>query len=124
MPHSSLKRFYPIAISVGLALLPAIAAAQKFQNIKNILDDTISVLQILLFVFFGIAILVFSWGIVKYISAAGDPAKLKEARSFILWGIIFIFILVAIFGIVAFIKSAFDLGVPTDIKPPTLPGRP
>ena len=119
----SIKRFYPVAIAGALSLLPlAVAAQGKLSNIVTLLGDFITVLQTLLIVIFGIAVVVFSWGIVKYITAAGDPAKLKEAKSFILWGVILIAILVLIFGIVDFLRDALDLGTPTGIEPPTLPG--
>ena len=67
-----------------------------------------------------IAILVFAGGIVKYISASGDPAKVKEARGFLWWGILGVFVLAAMFGLVQFIGNS--LGIDTSgggtLEPP------
>jgi len=119
---SKLKKIYALVIAGGLSFLPLVAAAAPFDNLRATLSSLNAVLGVLLIVIFGIAVVVFSWGVVKYISAAGDAAKLKEARSFILWGIILIFVLVAIFGLVKYLSTAIGLERDvSDIKPPTLP---
>lgn len=51
-----------------------------------------------------LATLVFLWGIVKYVSAGGDAAKVKEARSYILWGIIGLAIMGSVWVVVRFIQ--------------------
>ncbi len=44
--------------------------------------------------------MLFLWGIVKYITAGGDEEKTAEARNMITWGIIFLAIMVAVWGFV------------------------
>lgn len=111
MPYTLLKRFYPIAIGGGLSFLPLVSGAQALTNLLTLVDNTITLIEGAIIIVFLIAVLVFSWGIVKYITAAGDPAKLKEARGFLFWGIIGIFVLAALFGLVQFIGTA--LGIST-----------
>ncbi|OFX79030.1 MAG: hypothetical protein A2071_10900 [Bacteroidetes bacterium GWC1_47_7] len=40
------------------------------------------------------------WGVVRYISAGGDEEKTKEARQMIIWGVIFLAVMVAVWGFV------------------------
>lgn len=63
----------------------------------------------------GLAVLVFIWGVVKYVTSGGDEEKRKEGQSFMVWGIIGIFVMVAVWGFVAFIATL------TGINPNTLP---
>jgi hypothetical protein len=51
-----------------------------------------------------LATLVFLWGVIKYISAGGDAAKVKEARSYILWGLIGLAIMGSVWAIVRFVQ--------------------
>lgn len=120
MPYSVFKKFYPVAIAGGL-LVPLVSMAAKFGNITSLLTELLGVFDIILLVIFGIAVIVFSWGIVKYITAAGDATKIKEARSFILWGLVGITILVVIYGLVQFIEQALELPSGEGITPPGVP---
>lgn len=54
-----------------------------------------------------LATVVFLWGIVRYLSAGGDTEKLKEARNFIVWGIIGLFVMVSVWGLVALLNNTF-----------------
>jgi len=66
----------------------------------DILNPIIGVLIVL-------ATVVFLWGIVKYLSAGGDAEKLKEARNFIVWGIVGLFVMLSVWGLVALINNTF-----------------
>ena len=106
------KKYYSFAVASGMALLPAVALAQgNFQNLIGLAESALDVTNIVLVIVFVLALLVFAWGIVKYITAAGDPAKVKEARGFLWWGILGVFVLAAMFGIVQFIGNS--LGIDT-----------
>ncbi|MCR4275037.1 MAG: pilin [Candidatus Campbellbacteria bacterium] len=48
----------------------------------------------------GLAVLFFIWGIVKYIRNAGDEAKAQEGKSIMTYGILALFILFSFWGIV------------------------
>src|SRR3989344_603494 len=56
-----------------------------------------------------LATLVFLWGILKYITAGGDAAKVAEARSYIIWGIIGLAVMGSVWAVVNYFKEA--LGV-------------
>lgn len=99
------KRMYPL-IAVFSALMPLAAFAANLQDalvtVRKGIDFVIPMLM-------ALAILVFLWGIVKYIMASGDPAKEKAARSGILWGLMGVLVLVAFWGIIQIVANTFDI---------------
>lgn len=103
-------------IAVAAAwVLPAVAFAQTNTgpdtgNVKKIVEDTKNILNTVLVLLFVLALLVFAWGIVKYITSANNPEKEKEARKFLWWGVIGIFVLASVLGLVSFIGKYFGVG--------------
>lgn len=66
----------------------------------DILDPIIGILIVL-------ATVVFLWGIVRYLSAGDDTEKLKEARRFIIWGIVGLFVMISVWGLVQLLNNTF-----------------
>lgn len=62
----------------------------------------------------GLAVLVIMWGIFGYIRHSADEEKRGEARKYILWGVIFVFIMLSIWGFVNILVNT----VPLQKKPP------
>lgn len=56
-----------------------------------------------------LATLVFLWGILKYITAGGDAAKIAEARSYILWGIIGLAVMASVWAIINYLKDTLGI---------------
>ena len=63
------------------------------QQLSGIFNSIIPLLVLL-------ATALFLWGIGKYITAGGDEEKLHEARNLIVWGIVFLSVIVAVWGFV------------------------
>jgi hypothetical protein len=100
-----------------LTFLPFFAAAQG--NLGDLIGKASRWALLLINFLLVLATLVFLWGIIKYISAGGDAAKVKEARSYILWGIIGLAIMASVWAIVKFVQSNVGVGddstIPQDI---------
>jgi len=79
---------------------------------KTTLSDLIYIfinLGLKIIPFLGVvAFLVFILGVGKFIKASSDE-KNKDAKNFLIWGIIGMFILVTIWGILTFIRGEFGL---------------
>ena len=105
-----------LAIMAGFFV--SFAEAQTFQgiatNILNLLNNGVVPLL------FAAATIVFFWGIVKYIGAAGDEDKIAEGRKFMMWGLIGLFVMVAVWGIVSLFVTFFGFNV----QAPALPNLP
>jgi len=64
----------------------------------------------------AIAFLAFVLGVAKYIKSAGSEKDSKDSKNLLIWGIVGLFVMITIWGIVSFLKSEFgfgsDVGVP------------
>ena len=95
-----------IIISTVVLAMPLMAAAA---NIQSIVGTIRSIVNSIVPLFMVIAVAVFLWGIIKYITAAGDEEKAKDARGYIIYGLIGIFVMVAFWGIIQVVASTFSL---------------
>lgn len=86
--------------SVLGAFLPYVVAAAGGTQVDSLLSrikDTLNTVIMLLFV---LVTLYFIWGVVKYVSAAGDETKLKAGKQHMIWGIIGMAVMAGAWGIV------------------------
>jgi hypothetical protein len=74
----------------------AYAASTVEETIGNI---TSNIIQPIIGFFFALALAMFFWGIVQFIANAENEEKLSEGKEHMLWGIVGMFIMVSVFGI-------------------------
>jgi hypothetical protein len=89
-----------MAFSPALAL----AADPTIEGLIGKIRDIMNLVNPLLMV---IVFAVFLWGIIKFITAAGDENKRKEAKNYIIYGLIGIFVLIAWWGIIQIVLNTF-----------------
>ena len=70
----------------------------------------------------AIALLGFFWGLVKFIFAQGNEEAKTDAKKIMLWGLIALFVMVAVWGLVRFIGTAFGIQQGDTIIVPRVPG--
>lgn len=99
-----MKKLIPVIISVA----PMFAFAAT-GNITNFISTAKSLIESVIPLLMVIATVVFLWGIISYIMAAGDEEKVKEARSFIIYGLIGLFVMVSVWGLVGVIAGSFGV---------------
>ncbi|OHA00468.1 MAG: hypothetical protein A3C07_01265 [Candidatus Sungbacteria bacterium RIFCSPHIGHO2_02_FULL_47_11] len=115
---NSLKSALYRLVPAGVILFPFAVLAQT-DKLSPVAQNLLTALNIVVTIVFVLAVVVFGWGIVQLIIAAGDPAKIKQARQFIVWGVIGIAILASIFGIIQFIQNYIGVTAGTGpIRPP------
>ncbi|TSC79101.1 MAG: hypothetical protein G01um101429_608 [Parcubacteria group bacterium Gr01-1014_29] len=108
-----------VVVLVGVAFLPLSVFAQN--DLTNILGDTSSFLNLVITFLVLVATVVFLWGIVRYVTAGGDEEKIKEARQTIIWGIIFLAVMVAVWGFVNIVLDFIFQGETGDLLIPVGP---
>ena len=67
--------------------------AQILQRIEAVVRQLTSLL-------FIVATVVFLWGVILYVIAGSDEKKIETAKSFLIWGLIGLFVMVAMWGLV------------------------
>ena len=94
---------------IGIAFaLPVVAFAQT--TLGSILGVVRDLLNAVVPVLIVLAIIYFIVGVAKYIMSAGDEESQKGARNMIIYGIIAIFAIVSVWGLVAVLQSTFGVG--------------
>jgi hypothetical protein len=66
----------------------------------------------------SLALVVFLWGIVVFIGNSGDETKREEGKKHMLWGVIGLFVMVVVWGIVALLTVIFGVTPMETIPPP------
>lgn len=76
------------------------------ETVKNlVVKVNTAILNPIIYLFFGLAILIFLWGVVEFIMNSENDEKRKEGGQHILWGIIGLAIMLSVLGIIEIIKK-------------------
>ncbi len=108
-----MKRYLTIAAGmVSLYFMtPFFAFAQGVSNQTRNLDDFLlkiaGWINTLLPIVVALALLYFLWGLVKYVVSSGDARE--EAKGIMIWGIIALFVMVSVWGLVAFLGNTLGI---------------
>ena len=104
----------------GMSLAPVLILAQGIEEdvitpLRKIVDLLVPLLMVAAFV-------VFLWGIIKFITSGGDEEKKKAGKSLIIYGLIGLFVMVAVWGIIKLVQGTFgvtqtDINLPVSLKP-------
>lgn len=75
---------------------------QLLYNIEQV------ILNPLIFLLAGLALLVFLYGVFEYIKSADDPEERKTGHNHMLWGIIGLVIMFSAYGIIYFVLNTME----------------
>ena len=79
-----------------LLVLPVVTQAQ---GLSDLIGRARSFIEALVPLIIGLAVLYFLWGVLKYV-VAKDSEDQKEARSVMVMGVIVLFVMVSVWGLV------------------------
>lgn len=102
------KKIVPFAVALMPMLAFAKTAGQVIEIIKGILNTIVPLL-------IAVAVVIFLVGVVKYITAGADEEKRTEARNTMIFGIVGLFVMVALWGLVNILVSTLGLEGPSNI---------
>ena len=105
-----------------LTLAPVLGFAQTLNTLDNIIAFIQRTVRTLIPIFFGLAIVYFFWGLIKYIKAAGDPKLATEGKSIMIWGVIAIAVMASIWGLVLWLQGVFGITNVGSVTPPGVIG--
>ena len=106
----------------GLILsTPYITHAAEFAGIMGIIVSVGSIVKMLIVLSAGVALLGFFYGLAMTIFKAGDPKGVEEGKSIMKWGLLALFVMVSVWGIIGFFQSQLGLPNTTGSTPTSLP---
>lgn len=93
-------------------------AALPMGPLGNTIDQIGSIVEYLIPLMVSIAVLLFLWGIVKFIANAGDETARSAGKSLMIWGMVAIFVMVSFWGIIGYVQESLGLtGAPVISTP-------
>ena len=108
-----------LLIFSGTLFFPKLLFAAP-QNFKAAIGIIVDLTQIAVPIVAGLALLVFIWGLAKFILAAGgDEKAVSDGKNLMLWGIVSLFVMFSIWGIIRLFFNDFFIDAPYSI--PLLP---
>ena len=67
-------------------------------------------------VLIGFAVVYFFWGAVRFINSAGDEAKRREGKEGMLWGLIALFVIIAVWSLVGALFTGLGFSTGSDAR--------
>lgn len=116
-----MKKIFYTVLSL---LFPVAAFAQtlNFNQLETPVSSLGNIINKIIPVVIGAAVLVFLWGVLKYVVAGDDPEKRADARWFMVWGIVALFVMVSVWGLVRILQNT--IGVSSSSGAPGFPQIP
>lgn len=91
---------------------------KDFKSLIEAITD--NVFNPLVGIILTLALIYFFWGVFKYIQSAGDETKRKEGITMMTYGIIALFVMVSVWGLVNVLQKTFELeNTPVKPRPPS-----
>lgn len=122
-----MKQFFKFTGAAAvLAVLPSVASAQAdLQNIIDLIGTIGDILNYIIPLIVTLALIYFFWGLAQFIVNSGDDGARTEGRNKMIWGIVALFVIVSVWGLVGFLQKAFGFNSKNDdraIEIPIVPG--
>ncbi len=108
-----------VRFGAALLLVPALAGAQSIGGLMGLLDMANQLINRLIPFVITLALLVFLWGVLRYLFASDGEGR-SEAKGYMIWGIIGLFVMVSVWGLVNILVRSLSL----DNTAPPAPGLP
>lgn len=105
-------------IIAALAFAPSLAFAQSLGNIENLVTSIGNIVDLALPIVVALALLAFFYGLAKLIW--GGPEAVAEGKTLMIWGVVALFVMVSVWGLVRFIGDAFGIEQGGSIDVPTV----
>lgn len=100
------QKFARLLPFVGV-LLPTMAFAQTGATFGTVIGTIGDIVDLIVPILVTAALAYFVWGVISYVKAS--PEEKKKSRDIIIHGIIGLFAIVSVWGLVKLIQSTFDI---------------
>lgn len=103
----------------AMVFAPIMASAETLQGILGIVGQLVGTATPIVV---ALALVYFFWGLGNFILGSSESEKRKEAIAIMIYGIIALFVMVSIWGIVNVLQTTFNVQGGSDIRAPRVQG--
>lgn len=114
-----MKQLFKLSFATALAVAPVMALAATLVDVGNVVGQLVGLATPIVV---ALALLFFFYGLGMLILNSGEEAKRKNAISIMIYGIIALFVMVSIWGIVNVLQETFFVTGNESITPPSVEG--
>ncbi len=101
-----------VGLTVGVPVVVPLVAGAAINNINDVLAWIAYAINNFIYIIISLAVLVIIWGVFRYlIAGAADEESRKSGRSYIIWGIVGLVVILSLWGLVNIVVNS--LGVNT-----------
>lgn len=79
-------------------------------TLSGVIDMFVDIGQRIIPLLGAVAFLLFIYGVARFIRSSGSEKELKDSKNIIIWGIVGLFVLMSVWGIISFMKSELGFG--------------
>ncbi|HRH22612.1 MAG TPA: hypothetical protein PLB51_01300 [Candidatus Paceibacterota bacterium] len=97
---------------------PQLSGCRSIQNVDGLVSCALSTLKVVIYFLFSFAFIYTLYGAFRFIGAEGDSRD--KWRDVIVYGIIGLFVMTSIWGLVGILDGTFGLSDTGPIKPPEI----
>jgi uncharacterized membrane protein YidH (DUF202 family) len=102
-----MKKFLFLVPVLALTV-PMVAFGQYFQNLVDMIGSVGGMVQLLNGIIIAIGILLFFYGLLKYLTKK-EAKERADAKSQLIWGLIIIFVMTTLFGVIQFFRDTLQI---------------
>ncbi len=96
-------------LTISMSLLPMVAFAAAITDVESLINVVGNLMNKIAPLIIGVAFLYFIWGVVKYVTAGADEEEQKAGRNMMIYGIIALFVMTSVWGLVSVLSGTFQL---------------
>lgn len=97
-----MKKYIPAAVAFAA---PFVALAQNLQSVFSTIQN---LLNLIIPILITLAVVLFFWGLARYIWSAGGDEK-EGGKQIMIWGLVALFVMVSVWGILGLFGSTFNI---------------
>ncbi len=99
-----------VGLTLSVITLPALSLAQNPRTFKDLADQLATIMNWGVTLLITAGIVIYFWGAVKQILDRGESEDSQEMRKFLFTGLIVIFVMVSIWGILGLLQNTLFQG--------------
>ncbi len=105
-----------LGIIISIAAFPGIIYAADVTDLLSLFNFMTQLINAFVPLLFGLAMLAFLWGMVKFIYYADDPKRRADGKYVMIWGVVALAVMMSMWGLALTLKNMFFSNSPAPIN--------